>query len=330
MPGRRPSHAVRVALVAVFMALVTARAHAQTTVNIWPGVAPGSERWSWKEKDFPKTPLGPIIENVVTPTLTVYRPEPAKATGTGIIVAPGGSCVALTIGIEGDDVARWLQSRGIAAFLIKYRLKEKTDEGVPRNLDMDEACKYGIADATRAIKVVRLHASEWGVAPNRIGIIGFSAGGMLAAETAVQNDATVRPNFAALIYGAPFSSMPAVPAAVPPIFMAWAQDDAIGGYAMVRFYRALTDAGDRPEAHIYSAGGHGFALKHQGTTSDHWPSEFSWWLQARGFTKGLRQYRRPTSGVSSSLNRFDWRPAGGLTAVRWSRARSSSTGMQRA
>ncbi len=257
-----------------------------TTLNIWPGTAPGSEHWTWKEKVFHDTPVGTVVLDVVTPTITAYLPQKSRATGTGVIVAPGGYCVALTMDLEGSKVARWLQQRGIAAFVLKYRLKQKTFAGVPpNNFDMDEACKYGIADAIQAIKVVRAHAMEWSISPERVGIVGFSAGGMVASGALLQKDAATRPDFAGLIYGAPFGVMPPIPSNLPPIFMAWAQDDNVARSGVVKFYDALMAAGDKPEAHIFSAGGHGFGMKKQGTTSDHWIEDFYWWLQAKGFAK---------------------------------------------
>lgn len=273
---------------AIIFASTAGCAYSQTTLNIWPGVAPGSEQWTWKEKVFRDvvangTHMGTIVQDVVTPTLTAYLPAPDKATGTGIIIAPGGACIALTMDTEGSDVARRLQKDGIAAFVLKYRLQRKLQEGMPKDLNEDEACRWGVADAIQALKVVRTHAAEWGVSPQKIGILGFSAGGMLASETLVQQDAAARPAFAGLIYGAPFASMPPVPTKLPPTFMAWAQDDATAGYAMVRFYEALVKNGNKPEAHIYGTGGHGFAVFNPGSTSRHWLEEFYWWLQANGF-----------------------------------------------
>ena len=102
-------------------------------VNIWPGVAPGSENWTQKERTADNTPIGTVVFNVVTPTLTAYLPERTKATGTGVIIAPGGAFVALAIDLEGNNVARWLQEKGIAAFVLKYRIMEKRQEGIPRD-----------------------------------------------------------------------------------------------------------------------------------------------------------------------------------------------------
>lgn len=263
--------------------VVAASARAQQVVNIWPGVAPGSERWTQKERTIENTPVGTVIMNVVTPTLTAYLPPHGTATGTGVIIAPGGAFVALAITLEATDMARWLQQRGIAAFVLKYRTIEKRTDGIP-DMDMDTAGRYGIADGIQALKVVRRHAVEWGVSPDRIGFAGFSAGGMVAAGALLQSDVSALPNFAALIYGAPFGKMPAIPAKLPPIFMAWAQDDQVALQPIVRFHDALIAAGQKPEAHIFSAGGHGFGTQKHGTTSDHWLDEFYYWLEVHGFT----------------------------------------------
>ena len=148
--------------------LLAASTSAQV-VNIWAGAAPGSENWTQKETTVTDTPIGAVVFNVVTPTLTAYLPERNKATGTGVIIAPGGAFVALAIDLEGKKVARWLQEKGIATFVLKYRIMEKRQEGIPAGMNMDEAGKYGIADGIQALKVVRRHAAEWGVSPDRIG-----------------------------------------------------------------------------------------------------------------------------------------------------------------
>src|SRR5262249_19235907 len=137
------------------------------TVNLWPGAAPGSESWQQKETTVSDTPIGTVVFNVVTPTLTAYLPERARATGSGAIVAPGGAFVELAIDLEGNSVAHWLQERGIAAFVLKYRIVEKRGEGIPTGLNIDEVSKYGIADGIQAVKVVRQHAAEWGIAPEK-------------------------------------------------------------------------------------------------------------------------------------------------------------------
>lgn len=265
--------------------LMACAARSQQVVNIWPGVAPGSERWTQQERIIENTPVGTVIFNVVTPTLTAYLPERSKATGTGVIIAPGGAFVALAISLESNDVARRLQERGIAAFVLKYRIMEKRGEGIPAGMNMDEAGKYGIADGIQALKVVRQRAAGWGVAPDRVGFMGFSAGAMVTSGALLQKDAAGRPNFAAMIYGAPFGVMPDIPSKLPPTFLAWAQDDAVALQPIVKFHDALTSAGHKPEVHIYSAGGHGFGVKKQGTSSDHWIDSFYYWLEAQGFTR---------------------------------------------
>ena len=277
---------VTVCRVAGIICIFFAAVHADSqTINVWPRVAPGSENWTQKEVKVDDSPLGTVIINVVTPTLTVYLPARAKATGTGVIIAPGGAFVALAIEHEGYSVARWLQAEGIAAFVLKYRTIEKRGPGIPTGINQDEAAKYGIADGIQALRVVRQHASEWGLAPDRIGFMGFSAGAMVASGALLQSDAAARPSFAVMIYGAPFGVMPAIPAKLPPMFLAWAQDDPLVLNLIVRFYDALKAAGHKPEAHIYSAGGHGFGLKKQGTSSDYWIDAFYYWLEAQGFSK---------------------------------------------
>ena len=273
---------VAVAIVVAF--LLPCSVNSQT-VNIWPGVAPGSESWTYKEVTVADTPIGTVVLNVVTPTLTAYLPDKSKATGAGVIIAPGGAFVALAIDLEGNDVARWLQQRGIAAFVLKYRIMEKKGEGIPAGMNMDEAGKFGIADGIQAIKVVRQHAREWGVAPDRIGFIGFSAGAMVASGTLLQTEASARPNLAGLMYGGPFGVMPAIPAKLPPMFMAWAQDDPLTLIPVIKFYDALKAAGHKPETHIFANGGHGFGMRKQGTSSDHWIDAFYYWLETQGFTK---------------------------------------------
>ena len=260
--------------------LCTATLPAQV-VNIWPGAAPASEHWTQKELTIEHTPVGTVVLDVVTPTITAFLPAPGKATGAGVIIAPGGGFVALAISQEGTDVAHWLQQRGIAAFVLKYRTVEKRGNGIP-DMDMDTASRYGIADGIQALRVVRQHAREWGVSPTHVGILGFSAGAMVASGALLQSDSASRPAFAALIYGGPFGVMPSIPRNLPPTFLTWAGDDPIALVHVVKFRDALLAAGNTPEQHVFSAGGHGFGMKTQGTSSDHWIDEFYYWLQAQG------------------------------------------------
>ncbi len=266
-------------------------------INLWPGIAPGSEQWKQPETVLRSNDMETVV-NVSTPTLTAYLPDAATATGTGVIIAPGGGFIGLSINSEGHEVAKWLVAHGLAAFVLKYRTKQIEGKDA-RELGQSaraafmaqlnnhaliaEDGKYGVADGIQAVKVVRAHASEWGIAPDRIVFTGFSAGGMITELTAIQPDA--RPNYAAPIYGATFPEVPPIPRGLPPFFMAMAQDDTLAGQYIVHFYEALNAAGYKPEFHIYSHGGHGWGMRKQGTTSDHWIDEFYYWLEAQGLTR---------------------------------------------
>lgn len=295
-------------LASVLFAVASLQAAAQdagttaphAVVPIWPGVAPGSENAQQVEKTslFPNGKFS-VVRNVVQPTLTVHLPEAAKALGTGVIIAPGGAFRFLTMDAEGHDVARWLAERGIAAFVLKYRLVETpADDGAmwqefmktmsatrsaPGSLTDDG--RLGIADGIQAIKVVREHAREWRVAPNRLGFMGFSAGAMVTSGTLLAASATDRPDFAAPIYGAPFGALPAIPAKLPPIFLAYASDDDLVASHVETFYEALRAAGQHPELHVYAKGGHGFGMNKQGTSSDYWIEDLYHWLQSLGLTR---------------------------------------------
>jgi acetyl esterase/lipase len=268
--------------------------------NVWPGVAPGSEQWKQQE-----TVLGSgsnrRIVNVTTPTLTAYLPPPSTATGAAVIIAPGGGFVYLTIESEGHEVAKWLAARGIAAIVLKYRVIQIEGQDAAQlnqaasaaiaaitrdRATIDENGKYGIADGIQAVKVVREHSAEWGISPDRIVFTGFSAGAVVTAFTALRPDG--RPNYAAPIYGAPMAAMPPIPQGLPPFFLAVAQDDAGAGPAVARFYEALKAAGYRPELHVFSSGGHGFGMRKQGRTSDHWIDEFFYWMEAQGLTRPVK------------------------------------------
>lgn len=249
----------------------------------WPGAAPGSENWSHKEKVDVNTPIGRVVFNVTTPTLTAFLPDRSKATGTGVVIAPGGAFVALAMDLEGNDVASRFEERGVTAFVLKYRIMEKKSEGVPTNVNFDEASKYGIADGIQALKIVRLHVRSGLSRLTGVGFMGFSAGAMVTSGVLLRSEAVTRPNFVGLIYGGPFGIMPSIPTGLPPIFMAWAQDHLV--VPIAKFHDALTAAGAKPETHIYSAGGHGFGMQKHGTTSDHRIEQFYWWLEAQGLTK---------------------------------------------
>ena len=266
-------------------------------INVWPGVAPGAEEWKQNETTLGSGPMQRIV-NVTTPTLTAYLPEPAKATGTAVIIAPGGGFIFL--GTDTHEVAEWLVARGIAAFVLKYRTAPLAGAN-ETELDQSGRGRFGaqlrdhaligedgkpaIADGIQSIKLVRAHAAEWSVSPDRIVFMGFSAGGSIAEFASVNPDVSARPDYAAPIYGAPFPDVPPIPRDVPPFFMEMAQDDNLAGPQIVAMYDALKAAGYKPEFHIYEHGGHGWSMRPQGTTSDHWLEEFYWWLESHGLTQ---------------------------------------------
>jgi acetyl esterase/lipase len=148
---------------------------------------------------------------------------------------------------------------------------------------MQQAEPLAIADGLQAISVVRRRAVEWGIAPGRIGILGFSSGGVIAIGTALQYDEESRPNFAAPIYPSFSGRGFAVPADAPALFLLAASDDPMAVGTSLPLYSAWRDAGNLVELHLYAQGGHGFGLKKQGLPSDHWMERFSDWLQAQGF-----------------------------------------------
>lgn len=263
----------------------------QPIIPLWDGIAPGSEDWLQPEQEdeLPyRDQTLKVIRNVRQPTLTVYLPEVSRATGTAVIVCPGGAWHFLSIDLEGTEIARWLNVHGVAAFVLKYRLIQTGfdfPEVVTKNLGdptrMAELLKplqpLLLADAQQAVKIVRSRAAEWGLHPQHIGMMGFSAGGMVTANVSLQHDLENRPDFAAVIYGAPCEALSA-PKDAPPLFLACAADDNMAvGVSLDLFSR--WNAGNHPvEMHIYTKGGHGFGLRRQGLTCDSWIERFHEWL----------------------------------------------------
>src|SRR4051812_9496637 len=283
---------------------------ARKVIPIWPGVAPGSEGQTQKEVESRGPDGKRIVRNVTTPTLTAFLPDPATATGAAVVVCPGGGFRMLSWDSEGTEVAEWLQKRGVAAFVLKYRLKETAasqeefgremmafflglarskDRGSPDGSkalaeDMRKTGATGIADGRQAVKVVRQHAAEWGIKADRVGMLGFSAGGIVTNGVAMGEDAASRPDFAASIY-APFFGETQVPRNAPPLFILCASDDSIAEAGSVCLYSEWKAAGRPAELHIYEKGGHGFGMTPKGLPVDHWVERFGDWLVQRGFIK---------------------------------------------
>jgi acetyl esterase/lipase len=280
-------------VVLLVLTAVSARAE-EKVVRLYEGTAPGSEGWTQKEgKQHVEFLGGDIVTNVVDPTLTVFEPAEGKSVGTGIVICPGGGFHILSVDSEGYDVARWLAARGVTCFVLKYRLKEtKTDNPfgeMMANLQnfketIGPVVKLATHDALAALAYVRKHAAEYGVQPNRIGIIGFSAGGMVAAETACHfGKPQDRPDFAAAIYPAWPEGASAPPADAPPMFIAAATDDQFSLVPdSLRLYQQWVAAKKPVELHIYAEGGHGFGMRKQGKPTDKWIEQFATWLGDRG------------------------------------------------
>jgi acetyl esterase/lipase len=219
-----------------------------------------------------------------------YLPDSARNTGTGVVIAPGGGLVMLSIDSEGTEVATWLAERGIAAFVLKYRVRQTDPAQNPMAAIQaadEPATNYApsLADGAAAVKSIRAHGGEYGIKPDKIVMVGFSAGAIVTVATALQSDVSARPNYAAPIYGSTFGPMGELPKGLPPFFLAIAQDDNGAGFLTDRLYAALLAAGYRPEVHRFQSGGHGFGMTKRSTTSDHWIDEFFWWMEANGLTR---------------------------------------------
>ncbi|TFI59951.1 alpha/beta hydrolase [Sphingomonas parva] len=266
-------------------------------VRIWRGAAPGSETWTGDEveldAELPVSGKVHIVTNVSNPTLTVFRPEGPAASRTAVVVLPGGAFRALAWDMDGLEVGRWLAARGVTAFVLKYRVRPPGDEAPtgPESFDAflartEPARRLAVADAVQALRLVRADTAKYGIAPDRVGMIGFSAGAIVTMDAALAPDPATRPDFAVSVYGAmPAAQAPA--AGAPPVFVVAAQDDPqVPSRKSVEIYQAWTRAGLPAELHLYEKGGHGFGMRPRGLAADKWPLALEAWLQARGLLGG--------------------------------------------
>jgi endo-1,4-beta-xylanase len=278
---------LQIALVGSVTAILLAAATPPAVVPLWPAGAPGSE----SRQSEPEKVAGSNVSNVHFPTLTVCLPAKNQATGVAVIVCPGGGHRNLVVQKEGDDIACWLAGHGIAGFVLKYRLAR--DDATPAGASQPYTVERdALADAQRAIRLVRHRAAEWGVNPAKIGIIGFSAGGELAALAAMHPDsgdanaadpidrADARPSFQGLIY--PGQAAKIKPAAgAPPAFLVCGADDRPDiSEGLANAYLRFKQTGVPAELHIYAGVGHGFGLR-PGPASG-WADRFRDWLVSRG------------------------------------------------
>jgi acetyl esterase/lipase len=292
-----------------FIAVIGTRAQAQNdkmttiatpsqpnAIEIGTGPLPGAKNpESWHTQYGSR-----FARNVTIATLTPFLPDPAKASGAAIVVAPGGGFRTLSMENEGWNVATALAKEGVAAFVLKYRLNQTPADmagfeqsmremfsgtAPPARPDPEKAMAGlapQIADARAAFALIRKRSAEWHIDPHRIGMLGFSAGAMLTMATTLAGE-DAKPAFIGNIYG-PLAPL-TVPADAPPLFIALAADDpffAKGGYGLIDSWKA---AKHPVEFHLYEQGGHGFGMYPKETTSTGWFDAFVRWIRMHGMLK---------------------------------------------
>jgi acetyl esterase/lipase len=287
---------LRTICVVLFLASCVA---AQEVIPLYPGTPPGSTPENYPEREyFSKLWNTEVVSNVTKPTLTVFKPSAATKNGTAAVICPGGGFMALSITSEGTDVAKYLTDRGVTTFVLKYRLahtgEDATQEFATAFNDREKfremigkVIPLSVADGRAAMVYVKQHAAEYSVNPDHVGIIGFSAGGTVAAGAALHYAPEGRPAFVAPIYAAAsmFKETP-VPDDAPPIFIAAATDDNLGlAPDSVALYQKWVDAHKSAELHMYAKGGHGFGMRKHDIPTDHWIDRFAEWLQLENFLK---------------------------------------------
>lgn len=273
----------------------------QKVVPIYNGAAPGSENWNWSEGiNENNTWRTQVVYNVTKPSLTVFAPDPAIANGTAIVICPGGGFIALAMGNEGYDVANWLVKKGVTCFVLKYRVAHVTDNDPIKYFNdavhsgdkekqkaQKEAIPMCIADGKVALAYVRAHANEYHINPDRIGIMGFSAGGTVAASAAFNYTPENKPNFVAPIYAFfPKEMQGKVLSDAPPMFITVAANDPLNLQPhSIDLFTAWNTAKKDVELHVYNQGSHGFGMRVQHTTSDTWIERYADWLGVQGLMK---------------------------------------------
>lgn len=257
-------------------------------LKLWPEGAPG--QMTIKPADPNQKPNPNVVTNITEPTITFYRPE--KPNGTAVVVAPGGGFRFLSIKHEGTQVCEWLNSVGVTAVLLTYR--------TPTN---EEAAPYEkpVQDAQRAIGMIRHHAGEWGI--QRVGLLGFSAGGNLTGHAAFDRtertypqkpeyDGDAKPDFIVMIYGGGFLDKDdktkfragfSVPADAPPAFFLVAHDDKTNPIEATMLYLAYKQLNLPAELHVFTHGGHGFGMRKDGHPINEWPERCAEWMKAMGY-----------------------------------------------
>jgi acetyl esterase/lipase len=241
-----------------------------------------------------------LVTNVTKPTLTVYPAPKNTNTGVAMLICPGGGYHNLFWDLHGEEVAGWLNSIGVTGIILKYRCPRRPGE------EKTEPAPGPLQDAQRAVSLVRSKAKEWGIDPNKIGMVGFSAGGHLAGATATHFDKrryepqddidkiSCRPDFAIMLYSGYLKAKDRdelapgmrVPAGTPPILLVHASDDPVSPVEhSVIMYLALKRAGVPTEMHLYATGGHPFGVRQRGLPCDTWPARCEDWLRSLGLLR---------------------------------------------
>ncbi len=290
----------------VFMAVICgslALGAEPLTINVWPGKPPGETNELPPEADQTK-PSDRLIAgrriiklgNVSTPQLTIYRPAKSKDTGAAVVICPGGGHHILAYDLEGTEVAEWLNEIGVTGIVLKYRVPGR---------DPDKRWLAAVQDAQRAMSLVRSKAPELGIDPKRIGLLGFSAGGQVAALVSViqprqyeplddLDKVSCRPDFAVLIYPggldekgqAKLREEVTVTKEAPPMFFVHAFDDGVSVFNTLLLATELKKVGVPAEVHVYATGGHGYGLRHvDGQPVTDWPKPCEAWLKTTGVVR---------------------------------------------
>ena len=265
-------------LAIAWASAANAQSPGSSEIPLYPGAAPGSEKWDWQEKSVTRPNGLPIVTDVVRPALLHYPAPKDKAVGSAMIVAPGGGFRALMMSYEGADIAKRLNAMGVDAFVLKYRLIHNSP-GAPSREDV---VKMAGDDGRRALALVREKAGQFGYRPDRVGMIGFSAGGMVTSE-ALFGPKETRPDFVALIYG--IREIKGIPDPAPPLFLAVAADDAGFVSQSIDLFTAYRKAKGQAELHVFQSGAHGFVNK--GGGADRFMDRLEEWLRVNKLlTKG--------------------------------------------
>lgn len=269
-------------------------------IDLWPSIAPGEKGDGGEEKDTTKPGDNLVagrrvirLGNVSKPTLAIYPAPKRKDTGTTVLVVPGGGYHILALDLEGTEVCEWLNSIGVTAVLLKYRVPARA--GLPRHA-------APLQDAQRAMGILRSRSKDFGVDPARIGAVGFSAGGHLVAALSSASERTypsvdgadalsARPDFNIIIHpgylvlkdqGDQVAPEVQVTTNHPPTFLAMTQDDPVRVENAVLYYMALKQVGVASELHTYPTGGHGYGLRRTEHYVTTWPDRAGDWMRSRG------------------------------------------------